>query len=134
MYDLQWKCQIAVLLQYFWSKCITKLKVISNEHPSLSLQNVKKPAEECSFLRSYLVATCSFTKNATPWQVFFHCVLTKHVTVIKLTVFVIFLLLTNTIFVVIILYKWSVFLVFRRKGIFYDSYSTRWFHFSHSFF
>ena len=29
-------------------------------------------AEKCSFLRSYLVATCSFTKNKTPSQMFFH--------------------------------------------------------------
>ena len=36
-----------------------------------SLQNVKKPAEECFFLRSYRVADCSFTKNKTPSQVFF---------------------------------------------------------------
>ena len=30
-------------------RCITKLKAIYAE-PSISLQNVKKPAEECSFL------------------------------------------------------------------------------------
>ena len=31
----------------------------------------EKPAEECSFLRSYLVVACSFTKNKTPSQVLF---------------------------------------------------------------
>ena len=36
------------------------------------MQNVKKPIEDCTFLRSYLVAACSFTKNKTPSQVFFH--------------------------------------------------------------
>ena len=36
------------------------------------LQNVKKPAKDCSFLKSYRVATCSFTKNKTLSQVFFH--------------------------------------------------------------
>ena len=32
----------------------------------MSSQNVKKPAYECSFSRSYRVAACSFTKNKTP--------------------------------------------------------------------
>ena len=36
------------------------------------LQNVKKPAKGCSFLKSYRVAACSFTKNRTLSQVFFH--------------------------------------------------------------
>ena len=54
------------------SKCITKLKNICDEEPSISMQNVKKPIEDCTFLRSYLVAACSFTKNKTPSQVFFH--------------------------------------------------------------
>ena len=58
----------------------------------------------------------------------------KHVTVIKLTVVVVCLLLTGTIFIIIILYKLSVFLVFRRKRISYDPYSTRWYHVLHSFF
>ena len=31
----------------------------------MSLQNVKKTGKECSFLRRYSVATCSFTKNKT---------------------------------------------------------------------
>ena len=36
-----------------------------------SHQYVKKPAEVCSFLRSYRVAACSFTKTKTPSEVFF---------------------------------------------------------------
>ena len=32
----------------------------------------KKPAEGCSFLRSYRVASCSFIKYKTASQVFFH--------------------------------------------------------------
>ena len=39
----------------------------------MSLQNVKKTGKECSFLRHYSVATCSFTKNKTPSQVFTVC-------------------------------------------------------------
>ena len=37
----------------------------------MSLQNVDKPEEECSFLRSYRVGVCSFTTNKTPLQVLF---------------------------------------------------------------
>ena len=38
----------------------------------MSLQNEKKPAEECSFLTSYKETTCTFIKYETPSQVFFH--------------------------------------------------------------
>ena len=41
-------------------------------HHKIKSYNVKKPAEECSFLRSYRVAACSFTKNKTPSQMCFH--------------------------------------------------------------
>ena len=80
----------------------------------------KKLAEECSFLKSYRVATCSFTKNKTPLQMLFTAWIKIggslwRFEVIKLTVVVICLLLTSTIFVVITLYKRSVFLVFRRE-------------------
>ena len=49
----------------------------------------------------------------------------KHVTVIKLTVVVICHLLTSTIFLVITLYNWNAFLVFRREEISYDQYSAK---------
>ena len=76
-YPGMWKGEI--------TKCITKLKIICDEEPSIS--------------------------------------------VMKLTVVVICLLLAFTIFVVT-LYKWSVFLVFRREGISYCRYSRSplWIH------
>ena len=126
-----------VLLQCCWSKCITKL-IIYDEEPSISLQNVKETAEDCYFLRHCRSASSSFTKSKTPLQVFFHSLhkfsgfLWQRVTVIKLTVFVICLPL-SMISIVIFLFKWSVFLVFRREGISYGPDSTRWYHFSHSF-
>ena len=46
--------------------------MIFDEESLIALQIVKKPAKECSFLRSYREAACSFTKNKTPLQVFFH--------------------------------------------------------------
>ena len=74
------------------------LKDISDEEPSTLFQNVKKPAKECSFLRRCLLAACSFIANKTPSKVFFTVffLMTKHVTVIKLTVVAICLLLTRT--------------------------------------
>ena len=51
---------------------MTKLKIVCDEESSISLQNVKKPAQEHTFIRSYRVANCSFTKNKTPSQVYFH--------------------------------------------------------------
>ena len=72
---LYWKCQIAVLLRFCWLNKLkyveNKLNIICNEEPSISFQNVKKYVEECSFLRSYRIDTCSFTKNETASQVFF---------------------------------------------------------------
>ena len=51
---------VAVLL----IQVITQLQKIScDEEPSMSLQNVKKSAKKCSFLRSYRAAACSFTKK-----------------------------------------------------------------------
>ena len=47
----------------------------------------------------------------------------KHVTVMILAVVLICLPLASTIFVVITLYKWNVFLVFRREGISYGPYT-----------
>ena len=38
---------------------------------SISLQNVKKPVEKCSFLGSFGVTACSFNNYKTPSQVFF---------------------------------------------------------------
>ena len=61
---------VAVLLTQVHPLQNEKLFVM--EEPSISLQNVKKPTEECSFLRSYLVAACSLAKNKTPSQVIFH--------------------------------------------------------------
>ena len=52
-----------------------KIKIICDEEPSISLENVKNPAEECSYLRSYRVAACSFIKYKTLSLVFFHSLL-----------------------------------------------------------
>ena len=104
-----------------WFKCIKKKKklFVMRSH-QYHCRIWKKLAEECSFLRSYRVATCSFTKNKTPLQMLFTAWIKTggslwRFEVIKLTVVVICLLLTSTIFVVITLYKWSVFLVFRKE-------------------
>ena len=88
-----------------WSKCIAELKIICNEEPSMSLQNVKKTGKECSFLRRYSVATCSFTKNKTPSQVFTVCNEVSG-SLWWNTLVVICLQLLSTIFVVITFYKW----------------------------
>ena len=74
IHALNWKCQIAVLLRCCWPKCVHhKIKNylwwMSHQY---HCKMWKKPAEECSFLRSYLVATCSFAKSKTPSQVIFH--------------------------------------------------------------
>ena len=41
-------------------------KIICDEVPLISLQNVKNPTDECSILRSYIVAACSFSEYKTP--------------------------------------------------------------------
>ena len=42
-----------IILNYLWWE------------PSISFQNVKKPAKECYFSRNYSVVPCSFDKNKT---------------------------------------------------------------------
>ena len=123
-------------LRCCWSKFITKLKIICDEEPLISLQNVKKATKECSFWRNYRVATCSLTKNKTPSRRFF--MVGNKISgslwrnTLQLLV-AICLLLTSMIFVAITLYRWGVFMVFRRKWISYGPYSTRWYHFLNSF-
>ena len=97
----------------------------------MSLQNVKKPAYECSFPRSYRVAACSFTKNKTPSKGFllqFAIRLVVPCCEIRNSYKI-----DKTIFIIITFNKWSVFLVFRKEGISYGPYSTRWYHFLQSF-
>ena len=40
-----------------------KIKIICDKESSISLQNEKKPSEECSLLRSYRVVGCNFSKK-----------------------------------------------------------------------
>ena len=132
IYVLYWKYQIVVLLWCYWSKCITKLKIVCGKVPSILLQNVRKPAEKCSFLRGYRVAACSFTKNKAPSQAYFQFAI-RLVSCYGKTRYC-YKIDSNCDVPSIdkydlrrhyVLYKWSVFLVFRRKGISYGPYSTK---------
>ena len=116
-------------------KCITKLKIICDEEPSISSQNVKKPAEYSFFKEVIGQPTVVLLKirilHDLQYDQWF--LMAKHVIIKKIGIVVICLLLTNTIFVVINIFNWSVFMVFRREGIFNSPYSRRWYNFSHFF-